>query len=643
MVALNALPRKSAARAGAWRRRATVVGALCALLCCVISVPGARSATPAPAPTPAPALAPADYYGANIQDLIKDAFVPPSNWNTFIATMGADNLQTARMDALWAWAEPTAPVNGQHTYLWSRPGDPQNSLDHLVGMLASNGVRMLAVLSSPPSWAAGPGTQLDPSHYGDFVAFSAAFAARYGVGGTFWAQNPTLPYLPVEQFEVWTEANSANFWTTVDPAEYLKVLEPLSAAVHAVDPSAQVLASIGWQNFQAYVTQLYQLGVKGWIDGIGFHPYAPAAPGVLLLTEQLRAILDSFGDSALPIDLTEIGQPDAPSGPGAQYAYAGAVSDAARAATLSLAGDALAHGDCGVQAFDLYGLVASGTDLETYGQGYMSLFDYTTDAPNVTGSAIIAASRRWQAGPAQGLVECGSGTTPVGALLPLGVTITHTGPTCVSAVVTYYGNPIESAELVLTTADGRVDPAATDAFGQTQMCLQAGRLIKSFSVYAELSSPLSTAALTAPNVAISPTYSCPVSTVTPSPPCVPEGATVTAASSGGDVALRRCSVSAAIVMAGKLRTKLKARLTCRTGTAPSAHAHVYLERRGKHARRQLTAVVLSKARWKTVTLRARLYWGDHVMVAVPASKKIGLPAVEHTLTAPKRLGRPRSV
>ena len=162
--------------------------------------------------TAAGAPAPASYYGTNIQPLIKLGIVAPSGWNGLIAAMSADGLQTARMDALWSWAEPNPPVNGQHTYVWSS-SNPANSLDGLVALLASNHVRMLAVLSTPPGWAGAHGTQLAPAHYGDFVAFAAAFAARYGVGGTFWAQNPQLSYLPVTQFEVWTEANSSNFWT----------------------------------------------------------------------------------------------------------------------------------------------------------------------------------------------------------------------------------------------------------------------------------------------------------------------------------------------------------------------------------------------------------------------------------------------
>jgi polysaccharide biosynthesis protein PslG len=617
-------------RWAALRRGSARVGALCAVLLCL--VPSAVAGAPA-------SPAPASYYGANIQPLIKLGIVAPSGWNGLIAGMSADGLQTARMDAIWSWAEPNPPVSGKHTYVWSS-SNPANSLDALVAMLASNRVRMLAVLSTPPGWAAAQGTQLAPSHYGDFVAFAAAFAARYGAGGTFWAANPQLPYLPVEQFEVWTEANSSNFWTaTPSPAEYLKVLAPLTAAVHAVDPTGQVLASIGWQNFQTYVTQLYQLGAKGSFDGIGFHPYAPDTPGILLLTEQLRATLESVGDPALPIYLTETGQPVVTSGPGATFAYNGPVSDAARAATLSLAGDALAHSDCNVQSFDVYALIGSGTNREPAGEGFMGIFDYTTGAPNLTGAAIGAASLRWQASPATGLVLCGNTATPAGALLPLGLTLTHTSPTCVSAEVTYHGNPIEAAELVLRTADGRVDPAGTDAFGQTQMCLQDGPAITSFTVSAELSSPLTSAALTAPNVAQSATYACPVTSAA----CTPGTLQSTAggpAEGGGPsnppAAPTRCRLGASIVRVARTRTTVRARLRCTSGTAAAVRLAVSLERRGKRTRSRIAIVILTGARWRTFALRVHLRPGDRVIVSVPDSKALRLTAPATARRAPAR-------
>ncbi len=619
------------------RRSALSAGVVAALLVVACAASSAEASPPPP-----------NYYGANIQPLIKLGLVPESQWSGFLGeTMGRDNLQTARADAEWSWVEPNAPVNGKHTYVWNNASSPSTSMDTLVGTLASNGIRMLAVLSTAPSWAGGNGEEMLPAHYGDFVSYAAAFAARYGAGGTFWSQNPQLPYLPVEQFEIWTEANSSNFWTgSPNAAEYLKVLKPLSAAVHAADPSAQVLASIGWQGFQSYVDQLYQDGGQGSFDAIGFHPYAPDTYGVVLLTEELRSTLESAGDPNLPIYVTETGQPAVASGPGADFAYDGDVSDSARAATLTLAGDALAHSDCGVQSFDIYGLIGSGTNYEPAQEGYMGIFNDKTGQPNVTGSAVIAANQRWQSNPASGLVLCGSGTTPSSALLPLGVTLTHTSPTCVSAVVTYYGNPLEGAELVLRTADGRVDPAGTNAFGQTQMCLQNGPLITSFTAYAELSSPTPATSLTAPNIAESPIYTCPVT----SAPCT-IGGTGTSANStppatspnstppSTSVVARKCSLSATIVKLSSARTTLRALLKCATGTQPPALTHFWVVRRGQTKRRFLENSSLSEAHARTFVLRVHLSLGDSIGVTVPADTAVGLPRAQTLVAATKTLVR----
>src|SRR5271168_2810416 len=135
------------------RRRALAVATIGALGC-------------AAAATPAGAVPPANYYGANIQPIFEKGFVPPSSWNALIADMGSDSLSVARMDAIWKWAEPNAPVNGVHTYTWNPTGSPTTSIDDLVSMLAASGVRMQAVLSTPPAWAGGQ--QLSPADYGDF-------------------------------------------------------------------------------------------------------------------------------------------------------------------------------------------------------------------------------------------------------------------------------------------------------------------------------------------------------------------------------------------------------------------------------------------------------------------------------------------
>jgi len=453
-------------------------------------------------PAAAGALPGRSFFGVNIQPLIKFSFVPYSNWGAFISTMASDDLSTARMDVQWYWVEPNPPTAAGHTYIWDQPASPQASMDNLISLLASNHVRLSAVIDSPPPWAAGRGTMLSAAYYGDFAAFAAAFAARYGVDGSFWKANPALPYLPVLDFEVWDEANSADFWSGApDPSAYAAAFAQVSAAIHAVDPSATVLASIGWQNFQSYVSQLYATGIASSIDGIGFHPYAPDAPGIMLLNEQLRATLASAGAASLPIYDTETGQPVVRSGRGAEYAYDGEVTDAARAATESLAGDALARSDCGVDDYLIYGITGSGTGLEPNDEGFMGIFNAATDMPDRTGSALIAASKRWRAHRHGGIVLCGSGTTPARDLLRLGVRLSRPGPTCAAATVSYHGNPLEGAELVLRTADGRVASAATNAYGQASVCLQNGPAINHFTADAELH-----------NVATSVIHRCPVST-----------------------------------------------------------------------------------------------------------------------------------
>jgi hypothetical protein len=438
------------------------------------------------------------FFGANIQPLIEHTFVPRSRWGSFIATMSRAGLRTARMDAIWWWAEPSAPTAQGTKFVWNAP---HASIDALVAMLAVNHVRLSAVLDQPPVWAAGAGTELAPAYYGDYAAFAGAFAARYGVHGSFWRAHPRLPYLPVLDFEVWDEANSTSFWSGApDAVAYAGVLAQVSGAIHAVDPSAAVLASIGWEDFQQYVTALYGTGVGTDIDGIAFQPYAPDAPGILELNEELRASLDSLGAARTPIFDAESGQPVVASGAGATYAYDGLVSDATRAATLSLAGDALARSDCGVDDDLVYGVTGSGTSLEPRNEGYMGIYSDTTDRPDRTGRALSASARAWRAHHGGGIVLCGTGTTPPRDLLALGVRLTRPSATCVAARVTYRGEPLEGAELVLRTRDGRVAPAATNAFGQTQVCLQNGPLIKQFTADAEIR-----------NVARSTVYSCPVS------------------------------------------------------------------------------------------------------------------------------------
>lgn len=581
------------------------------------------------APAGAHAATSPEYYGLNVQTLFRLDAIPPDRWGAFLDRMQAGGMARARIDAHWQYAEPNSPSGGQRRYTWWRGHDPRSSMDTQARLLASRGIRMVPVISHAPTWTAKRGSRLAPEHYADMAAFTAAFAQRYGPGGEFWRQNPDLPALPVHEYELWTEANSTIFWTGgPNPAEYVAALRPVRDALKAVDPSAKLLASLGWQNFAGFTRAIYAQGAKGLIDGVGFHPYAPHAPAIIDLVRIMRATLRDLGDGALPIWLTETGQPVTYSGPGGPRADSGVVSDAARAATQSLTGDALARSDCDIRDFQVYTIVASESGREPIGEGYMGVLRIADAQPNATGAALTRASLRWRARQDGGIVICGAGQTPHASLLPLGLELDHTSPTCVRGVVTYDGNPLEAANLVLSTADGREARTYVNAFGQADTaCIPNGPPVWEFDVVAEVR-----------NIAVSPRYRCTVPVAQGTPPrgscrIVEEplplapaalGPTrATAASSSSAAARCRWQATASVLRAGPRSARLKAFAGCRI-TPKRASFTLSTQPRGKKARRVRT-VTLRPGETSTFTLPRKLRRGERVVLANRADAARRLP------------------
>ncbi|MDO9354630.1 MAG: hypothetical protein Q7T55_13110 [Solirubrobacteraceae bacterium] len=443
------------------------------------------------AAAPAGAATSAEYIGLNQQSLMKDPGIDESRWGSFLEPQRAGGMTIGRYDVNWSLGEPVAPAGGAHTYTWNQGGlGSRQSIDRGILEMARYGMRASPVFTAPPGWVGQGGNRLPADHYGNFAAFIAAFAARYGPGGAFWAEHPEVVALPTYDYEIWNEVNSSHAWNNGVPnaAEYVALLRNVSPAVRAAQPSARILASIGWPDLDAYMGAFYAGGGGPLIDGLGFHPYSPHAVGIFGLITKMRSIMAANGQADLPIEATESGIVAATSGPGAKSAGIGTPSDSARAATQSYAAEALGHSDCNVNQFLVYAV----NNISTGADGNMGLFSNANAAPTLTASALLRASRRWNAsvaasGPSTGrLAVCNPGRTADAALLPLELSVSRNSSTCVAGKVTFDGNPLESARLVLTTSDTRRQSNEVDAYGDALVCLPPGPPIDTFNVYAEL-------------------------------------------------------------------------------------------------------------------------------------------------------------
>jgi hypothetical protein len=471
------------------RRRASQLATALALVVGLLAVPAGPAAA-------APTAAPPDFLGSNTQSLFRSGNPRLANWPAFLGQVRNAGFGVVRFDASWALAEPEAPgADGVHHYTWAY-------LDGVARALARAGQRWLPVVDLPPRWAQADGTTLPDATVPGFVAFATAFTQRYGADGAFWRAHPELEHLPITQVEVWTEANSTHFWAgDPDPGRYLSVFNQVRDAMKAVDPGMQVLVSLGWQEFWNFTTALYDAGLAGRSDGIGFHPYAPTPAGIIALTRQLRTLLTRRGEPDLPIYITEIGQPDAvPGATPSPTAYTGAVSDAARAASASAAADALAQSDCNLKGYAWYSLVEPQTDPANV-EDWLGLVN-ADGSPTATLQALGRSARRW-AGPlgmlvrggrrpmmdlchgrdARDVIRSDAMTNVVRLPLQLHVPMPARGP-CMTLSATYDDNPLEDVSIFVRNAKGRQDGAVTKAAGTAQVCANTGGPTKPFLVWA---------------------------------------------------------------------------------------------------------------------------------------------------------------
>ena len=227
--------------------------------------------------------------------------------------MRRSGVESIRLSLFWATMQPTA-------------GEPPDftTADLIVATAARHRLTLLPVVLWPPDWAARqPGEFASPpaeaSHYADFVA---ALAARYGTRGSFWAENPHIPRVPLTDWQLWNEPTLTNFWLDQPFArDYVSLLRATRPALKRADPKARViLAGLVHESWRA-LGSVYRAGGRRLFDAVALHPFTREPSGVVDIIERNRRVMARNGDRRKPIFVTETSWPSSNGHVPPRYGY----------------------------------------------------------------------------------------------------------------------------------------------------------------------------------------------------------------------------------------------------------------------------------------------------------------------------------
>jgi hypothetical protein len=251
--------------------------------------------------------------------------------NPFVGTVSDETFealgymyQPGSIDSIAAAGVGTLRQTFDWQYL--RKGDRLNwdILDHYIGGAAQRGITILPVLFNPPSelTTIPPVGALrgfyPPADPGAMGSYGAQLAARYGSGGSFWAENPSIPRHPVTSWQIWNEPNLPVYWRPrQSPKAYAKMLCSASQQIKAVDPSAEIVtAGLPKSRIRGsilpatFVRKLYRAGGAGCFDTVALNAYAPTGKGVVKLVSGFRRLLNKLGARKVSLRVTEFGWAD---------------------------------------------------------------------------------------------------------------------------------------------------------------------------------------------------------------------------------------------------------------------------------------------------------------------------------------------
>jgi hypothetical protein len=215
--------------------------------------------------------------------------------------MVASGVESLRVVFNWADAEPTqgGPISFAAT-------------DSIVGLAAERRLTVLPVVIYAPAWDAGPHAPSDvapPASDGPYADYLTALVGRYGPHGSYWAEHPSTPRVPIRMWQIWNEPNYIFYWPTRPFApSYVRLVIAAHAAIKAADPGARVVLAgmpdFAWQ----YLDQIYKVsGARGAFDVVSANPYTAQPKNVIAFLQLVRKVMNRNGDARKPMLASETG------------------------------------------------------------------------------------------------------------------------------------------------------------------------------------------------------------------------------------------------------------------------------------------------------------------------------------------------
>jgi polysaccharide biosynthesis protein PslG len=217
-------------------------------------------------------------------------------------------VRSVRLPLFWSQVEPASSAL-----------DDWTSFDLGVELAARHGMSVLPFVTASPAWVA-PEPRLEPTlgawQRRAWASFLRAAVRRYGAAGSFWRQNPAVPYRPVRAWEIWNEENIVTFGGA-DPERFAPLVRISGRIVHRYDPGARtILGGLFGRPLQIppnvssgdYLSRIYRAGeMKQYFDGIALHPYVADAAAMRGQILNLRRVMRDHRDAGTPIYVTELG------------------------------------------------------------------------------------------------------------------------------------------------------------------------------------------------------------------------------------------------------------------------------------------------------------------------------------------------